>query len=136
MDLQATPTRTKRPRILLGVTGSIAAVKAPRLALLLCQSVRAHVKVVLTRTVEQYFWKEEGVAEGYDREAWSMFWAIVEKCSKQNNGVVVKDEKGEDWTASNGSISVHCEYIKFYLFVIAICLLSQYNTVVTTITKQ
>lgn len=131
-----TPTRTTHPHILLGVTGSIAAIKAPRLALLLCQSVRAHVKVVLTRTVEQYFWKEGGVAEGYDREAWKMFWALVKKCGKQNNGVAAKDKKGEDGTELNGSISVHCECVKFYLFVIAICLLSQYNTIATTITKQ
>ncbi|KAL7516041.1 hypothetical protein ACHAWX_001096 [Stephanocyclus meneghinianus] len=107
MDLPVTPTRTTHPHILLGVTGSIAAIKAPRLALLLCQSVRAHVKIVLTRTVEQYFWKEGGVAEEYDREAWKMFWALVKKCGKQNKSVVANDKRGEDGTALNGSISVH-----------------------------
>eukprot|EP00804_Cyclotella_cryptica_P016414 CCRYP_004654-RA/>CCRYP_004654-RA protein AED:0.02 eAED:0.02 QI:129/1/1/1/1/1/2/856/324 len=107
MDLTTSPTRNKRPRILLGVTGSIAAVKAPRLALLLCQSVGAHVKVVLTRTVEQYFWKEGGVTEGYDREAWVQFWAIVEKCRKDNNDVAVNDDREDDWAASDGSISIH-----------------------------
>ena len=70
----------KRPRVLLGITGSVASVKGPRLALMLSQKLKAHVKVILTRTVEQSFWKEGGVTLGYDEEAWIEFWEAVRLC--------------------------------------------------------
>ena len=103
-------TNNRRPRILLGITGSIAAVKGPRLAILLAHNLKAHVKVVLTRTVEQYFWKQCGVTQTYDAEAWEEFWAAVQSC-KNGSGASMEDDVKDnaDWRLSNGSISIHCE---------------------------
>ena len=56
----------RRPRVLLGVTGSVAAVKGPKLALRLAKELGCDVKLVLTRTVEQYFWKDERAVALYD----------------------------------------------------------------------
>jgi phosphopantothenoylcysteine synthetase/decarboxylase len=107
----------ERPRILLGITGSIAAVKGPRLALLLSQSIKADVKVVLTRTVEQYFWKG-GVTESYDEDAWKEFWAVVKSCENVKAG----DTEVKDWVSSNGSISIHCKCIAPLVFISLQCL--------------
>jgi len=101
-----TAARNRRPRVLLGITGSIAAVKGPRLALMLSESVKAHVKVVLTRTVEHYFWKNGGVIENYDTTVWAEFWAVVDSSRDRN---LMKDDESEDWRLSNGYIDVHCE---------------------------
>ena len=80
----------RRPHLLLGITGSIAAVKGPRLALRLANELNADVKVVLTRTVEQYFWKEGRAVSTYDRESWIDFERAV---------------------AASSAISIHCKYI-------------------------
>lgn len=47
----------RRPNIILGITGSVAAVKGPELALLLQNSLSANVIIVTTNT-GQYFWDE------------------------------------------------------------------------------
>jgi hypothetical protein len=101
----------KRPHILLGITGSIAAVKGPRLALFLSQNVRTHVKVVLTRTVEQYFWKEGGVTESYDEVAWKEFWRVVDS----SRGVTMEEDVdvNVDWRNSHGGIAVHCKFLLY-----------------------
>jgi hypothetical protein len=104
---------SKRPRIVLGITGSIAAVKGPRLALLLSRNLKSHVKVVLTRTVEQSFWKESGVTQSYDEGAWKEFWDVVSSCS----GILMDRDDEEDWRLTDGSICVHCKFFVHYVVV-------------------
>ncbi|EED92441.1 HAL3 halotolerance protein, partial [Thalassiosira pseudonana CCMP1335] len=76
-----TPATNRRPRIILGITGSIAAVKGPRLALRLSTELKADVKVVLTRTVEQYFWKEDKAVGTYDAEyeEWQNYTSLQDR---------------------------------------------------------
>lgn len=102
----ASATHGRRPHILLGITGSIAAVKGPRLALCLAKELKAHVKVVLTRTVEQYFWKEGRAVPAYDRESWVDFESAVATSKAKD-----EDEKEHttDWRLTSGRISIHCE---------------------------
>lgn len=97
----------RRPHIILGITGSIAAVKGPRLALRLANELKAHVKVVLTRTVEHYFWKEGRAVPAYDRESWLDFERAVTKQITPKD----EDEKEHtsDWRLTSGQISIHCE---------------------------
>lgn len=94
---------SRRPRILLGITGSVAAVKGPKLALRLVREVKADVKVVLTRTVEHYFWKEGKAVPSYDIDSWREFLALV------SSSMTNEDAGGEDcdWMASDGRLSVH-----------------------------
>lgn len=115
------PARTphnnnRRPRIILGITGSIAAVKGPRLALRLANELKADVKVVLTRTVEQYFWKEGRAVATYDRESWMDFERAVASSSSSSFTIAsrIDDENANeqsDWRSTSGSISIHCKFI-------------------------
>ena len=95
----------RRPRILLGVTGSVAAVKGPMLALRLAKELKADVKVVLTRTVEHYFWKEGRAVPTYHGESWREFLAATTTTSSEGGG----GGGGDDWRSSEGNISVHCK---------------------------
>ena len=95
----------RRPHILLGITGSVAAVKGPKLALRLANEIKANVKVVLTRTVEHYFWKERRAVASYDGESWRELVAATSSSLDAD----VDGEDGGDWRLSNGSISIHCK---------------------------
>lgn len=107
----------RRPRIILGITASVAAVKGPRLALRLANELKADVKVVLTRTVEQYFWKEGRAVAAYDRENWMDFERVVASSSPFTIASRIQDDENEnehhdsDWRSTSGSISVHCKFI-------------------------
>lgn len=57
----------RRPRVLLGVTGSVAAVKAPELALAL--AAFADVRLVVTEAGARFL----ALAEGYDPASWAAF---------------------------------------------------------------
>lgn len=107
----ATPTATphgRRPHIILGITGSIAAVKGPRLALRLANELNAHVKVVLTRTVEHYFWQEGRAVPAYDRESWIDFEraSVAKQISARDED---EEDHASDWKLTSGQISIHCE---------------------------
>jgi phosphopantothenoylcysteine synthetase/decarboxylase len=54
------------PKILLAVTGSVAAIKCPELAVRLVHVLDASVKVLLTAGGKNYWQK----AEGYSQENW------------------------------------------------------------------
>ena len=102
----------RRPRILLGITGSVAAVKGPKLALRLANEVKANVKVVLTRTVEQYFWKEGKAVPSYDADSWNEFHNVVVPSTSSTTSPTIADTNDEedlDWRMSNGKISIHCK---------------------------
>jgi len=104
------PNVNRRPRILLGITGSVAAVKGPRLVLRLAREVKADVKVILTRTVEKYFWKEDKAVASYDIDSWREFiTATTSSISSAvvNNVTDSNDEQHDDWRESEGRISLH-----------------------------
>lgn len=107
----ASPIHGRRPRIILGVTGSIAAVKGPRLALRLANELKAHVKVVLTRTVEHYFWKEGRAVPAYDRESWFDFESAVKLSSSSAAQDVEENDEAANWRLTSGQISIHCKYL-------------------------
>ena len=67
--MSSVPDRRRRPRILLGVTGSVAAVKGPQLAVRLASACGADVRVLLTRGGES-FWSKAGE---YDAGSWEAF---------------------------------------------------------------
>ena len=67
LPMLKTESGDKRPNILLGITGSVAAVKGPELALRL--SKFANVKVVLTKHGKR-FWD---LASTYDKETFEQF---------------------------------------------------------------
>lgn len=52
--------------ILLGVTGSVAAVKAPELVIELIEKLKVHVKVLLTQGGKNFWTK----AAQYDPDSW------------------------------------------------------------------
>ena len=107
MEATTPALQGRRPRIILGITGSIAAVKGPRLALRLANELKAHVKVVLTRTVEHFFWQEGRAVPAYDRESWIDFErAVAKPITPCNND---KTEHTSDLSLTSGQISIHCE---------------------------
>lgn len=59
--------KDRRPRILLGITGSVAAVKGPELALRMARDLAADVKVLLTRGAEK-FWNN---SKDYNPSIWN-----------------------------------------------------------------
>jgi hypothetical protein len=95
----------RRPRILLGITGSVAAVKGPKLALRLAKEVNADVRVILTRTVEQYFWKEGRAVSSYDVESWRDFVASTSTSTK----IEVDKDDDDSCKSSVGRIFLHCK---------------------------
>jgi len=95
----------RRPRILLGITGSVAAVKGPKLALRLANEVNADVRVVLTRTVEHYFWKEGRAVSSYDAESWRDFSASTSTTTQ----IEVDSDDGDSSGSSKGRIFIHCK---------------------------
>jgi phosphopantothenoylcysteine synthetase/decarboxylase len=63
-----------QPKILLAVTGSVAAIKCPELAVRLVRDLGASVKVLLTAGGKN-FWEK---AEGYSQENWNWMMEEVE----------------------------------------------------------
>jgi len=75
--------RRRRPRILLGVTGSVAAVKGPEIASRLASDIDdvaggigADVKVVLTRGGRNFF---DEKSKRYDPESWKRMEEILSR---------------------------------------------------------
>jgi hypothetical protein len=84
-DPQLTPPINKRgPRILLGVTGSVAAVKAPEVAVQLVTQCNAEVKVVLSRGGKT-FWDK---AAEYDPVSWKHLCELLQQVNENGNRAV------------------------------------------------
>jgi hypothetical protein len=81
----------RRPRVLLGITGSVAAVKGPELAVKLLRDLQVDVRVLLTRGGSN-FWNK---AREYD----PLHWDELEKflCS-------------DPQCSTEGTIIIHSEY--------------------------
>lgn len=56
--------QTRQPHIILGITGSVAAIKGPELALLLARTLRAKVIVVLTNGGTNFWYKANEYKNG------------------------------------------------------------------------
>jgi phosphopantothenoylcysteine synthetase/decarboxylase len=70
-----------RPRILLGVTGSVAAIKAPEVVVQLVTQCNAEVKVVLSRGGKT-FWDK---AAGYDPVSWERLRELLQQVNVNDN---------------------------------------------------
>lgn len=76
VEEKAEQSKLRRQRnILLGVTGSVAAVKGPEVASKLARNFNANVRVVLTEGGEN-FWEK---AAGYNQLYWSEILSLMEK---------------------------------------------------------
>mmetsp|Transcript_48542 Transcript_48542/g.146422 ORF Transcript_48542/g.146422 Transcript_48542/m.146422 type:complete len:254 (-) Transcript_48542:861-1622(-) len=67
----------RRPRILFGVTGSVAAVKGPEIAVRLARDLEADVTIILSRG-GMNFWTK---AEEYDPVGWNKYMELVDQSS-------------------------------------------------------
>jgi len=67
------PNHKRRRRVLLGITGSVAAIKGPELALRLSQDLDAHVVILLTRGGENFWYK----AKDYNPQVWDAYCDFV-----------------------------------------------------------
>lgn len=76
----------RRPRVLLCVCGSVAAVKVPQLACALAEF--AEVKVALSKAAEHFF---DRVAPSYDADAWAAF------SKRADNIAVLRDS--DEWAS-------------------------------------
>jgi hypothetical protein len=87
-----------RPRlkILLAVTGSVAAVKGPEIAVRLAVGVNADVRVLLTKG-GQNFWSK---AEAYNKK----YWGIMQDLMEQSD---LSDDAGK---GEKGTISIYCKF--------------------------
>jgi 3-polyprenyl-4-hydroxybenzoate decarboxylase len=70
------------PRILLGVTGSVAAIKAPEVVVQLVTQCNAEVKVVLSRGGKT-FWDK---AADYDPVSWERLRELLQQVDLNDNG--------------------------------------------------
>mmetsp|Transcript_4445 Transcript_4445/g.11677 ORF Transcript_4445/g.11677 Transcript_4445/m.11677 type:complete len:167 (-) Transcript_4445:1741-2241(-) len=66
--------RKDRPHVLLGVTGSVAAVKCPEIAVRLVKECRCHVRVLLTEGGAN-FWQK---ARSYNESWWDEFLQLTQ----------------------------------------------------------
>lgn len=83
--------------MLLGVTGSVAAVKGPKLALRLAKELGCDVKLILTRTVEQYFWADDRAVALYDGDSWRELSSAVAAPPGDLHGEISLHHATEEW---------------------------------------
>ena len=84
------PSHNDRPpRILLGITGSVAAIKGPELALSLAKELNAQVIVLLTRAGMNFWIK----AKEYNRLIWQEYQDFQRK-EKEEQVVRTNDSDG------------------------------------------
>jgi phosphopantothenoylcysteine synthetase/decarboxylase len=94
---EATTFRQRRPRVLLGITGSVAAVKGPELALRLARDSRMDVRILLTRG-GQNFWDK---AVDYNKNIWDDLERII-----QSSKTII-EQGNEDDARNEGTIRIH-----------------------------
>jgi len=87
-----TTSTSRNPRILLGVTGSVAAVKAPEIACRLVQECDAHVKILLSEGGRN-FWEK---AHEYNAEYWNQLQELLKSKDTDTLQVI---EAADEWKA-------------------------------------
>eukprot|EP00633_Aureoumbra_lagunensis_P001648 CAMPEP_0197298046 /NCGR_PEP_ID=MMETSP0890-20130614/42563_1 /TAXON_ID=44058 ORGANISM="Aureoumbra lagunensis, Strain CCMP1510" /NCGR_SAMPLE_ID=MMETSP0890 /ASSEMBLY_ACC=CAM_ASM_000533 /LENGTH=312 /DNA_ID=CAMNT_0042775537 /DNA_START=163 /DNA_END=1101 /DNA_ORIENTATION=+ len=80
-------------RIILGVSGSVAAVKAYELAIALSERLGAHVKIV--PTYRGYWFMQQARKMGYDTQAIAAFDKAV--VNKSNISIIQDQEEWQSW---------------------------------------
>jgi phosphopantothenoylcysteine synthetase/decarboxylase len=85
------PRPRQRPKILLAITGSVAAIKGPELAVRLVKGVDAHVRILLTKGGEN-FWNK---AEAYNQIHWTTLHDLMKPGSEDED---------------RGKISIICKF--------------------------
>ena len=90
-----------RPRILLGITGSVAAVKGPELALRFARDCGMDVRILLTRG-GQNFWEK---ACDYNPEVWKEVQERIRGSSRADSRTDVPAEQDEE--EGEGTIQLH-----------------------------
>ena len=105
MSLNPTPQpyKQRKARILLGVTGSVATVKVPELAVKLTQRLNVDVRIVLTNGA-QYFW--ENAVEEYDPLHWKEMNRITTLSSNVENEKSEANEI-EEFLEYSGESKIH-----------------------------
>jgi hypothetical protein len=78
-------TAPRRPHILLGVTGSVAALKAPEIALKLANKLDAYIYVLLTQGGDN-FWRK---AKDYNPLIWQLLQEEISIGQKDSPSVRV-----------------------------------------------
>jgi len=69
-------------RVLLGVTGSVAAVKAPEIALRLFEQEGCSVKIILSQG-GRHFWDQ---SKNYNQDVWNRFLLLLEAERSKQTG--------------------------------------------------
>lgn len=87
-----------RPKVLIGVTGSVAAIKGPELAVRLATDLNANVRILLTHGGAN-FWTKSGA---YNEKAWN---EMTELCQEAGHSTSKKDDDRD-----GGTISIYCKY--------------------------
>jgi Flavoprotein len=108
--------RRSRSRLLLGVTGSVAAVKAPELAIRFSKEYQMDVCILLTRGGRN-FWDK---AREYDKLSWDQVQQrIVEFSGRKHNNTMIEETSTKNNTAEDpndqgdsdqGTIQLHGEH--------------------------
>lgn len=96
MATEAMSTSKRRCRILLGVTGSVAAVKGPELAVRLARDAHADVRVLLTAGGLNFWTK----AQNYD----PIYWNELQKRIAKKEGATTEEND-----RTEGRIYIHSE---------------------------
>jgi len=84
--IQRTNRSQRRTRIILAVTGSVAAVKGPEIAVRLVKELDFDVRILLTRGGE-FFWRN---AKDYNKQYWNLLQDLLlseEKIGNKNDEV-------------------------------------------------
>lgn len=95
--LQRTNRSQRRTRIILAVTGSVAAVKGPEIAVRLVKELDYDVRILLTRGGE-FFWRN---AKDYNKQYWNLLQDLL-LLSEEKIGI--KDVEDNSLSASHLSI--------------------------------
>lgn len=102
----------RRPRVLLGVTGSVAAIKVPELVCRL--AVFADVHVVLTKGGSNFWYANAdttsvGPAQTYNPEAWEQMQQLVRLSPVENTRPMVDGSSSGSSSSSSSTGTVQIE---------------------------
>ena len=108
-----TAPQQRRKRILLGITGSVAAIKGPEIALLLSRELDAHVVVLLTHGGSNFWYK----AKDYNPLIWEEYENFIRDCDLNSNiGSGDGGGDGDDDGSSRSLPGVNCDDRSIVLF--------------------
>jgi len=115
----------RKPRILLGVTGSVATVKIPQLALCLIEQLHVDVRIVLTHGA-QYFWNSS--VKTYDPISWERLMNKWKKCQETKHNFMGDIKDGDD--SAEGELYLHGKiyiYIFIFTYIFVLTIFSRFS---------